>query len=63
MTDATIHSMAQAKLVKAEERMARLEQLIVMLEAELAKTEEKLLVCQKVLNQLGVSPYHPTMID
>lgn len=63
MTEASIHSIAQAQLKKAEVRMARLEQLVIMLEGELAKTEEKLAACEKVLNQLRVSPYHPTMID
>jgi hypothetical protein len=60
---ASLHSMAESKLAKAQDRMSRLENLIIMLEAELARTEEKLAQCMKVLSDLRVSPHHPTMID
>ena len=60
---AQMHSIHAAQLRKAEDRLARLENLVIMLEAELAKTEEKLALCEKVLADLKITPYHPTMID
>lgn len=60
---AEVHSMYKARFEHAVERMARLENLIILLEAELASAERKLVQCEKILSGLKITPYHPTMID